>query len=87
MWKLFLIEAISTFVMVSVLAFFIVKVPGYYACALAFFIWIGFMVPNVISGVIWGADKKEYWCTKIMLLAGFNLLILMIAAYILSKWM
>ena len=40
MWKLLVIEAISTFVMVTVLAFFIMKVPGYYACAIAFFIWI-----------------------------------------------
>ena len=44
------------------------------------------MVPNIISGVIWGADKKEWQITKIMILAGFNLVALMVAAYILSKW-
>lgn len=84
MWKLLVLEAINTLVMVSILSFFIIKIPGYYAWAIAFFIWLGFVFPSVVSSVIWGGDKKQWHTTKIFILAGFNLFILLISAYLLS---
>ncbi len=85
-FKLLALEALSTLVMITVLTFFIVSIPDYSALSLALLIWIGFMVPNIISGVIWGADKKEWQAAKIMILSGFNLVALIIASYIISIW-
>ena len=86
-WMLLAIETIGTLVMASVLAFFITQAPGYYELAIAFFIWIWFMLPGTISGVIWGADKKQYQFQKIMILSGFSLVALLIAALIFSIWL
>lgn len=84
MWKLLLLEAISTFVMIGVLSFFIQNLSGYSPFVIALLIWIWFNVPNNISWVIWGADKKKWQSTKIIILAGFNLVVLLLSAYLLT---
>jgi len=86
-WKLLVLEAIGTFFMVCILAFFIIQSPEYYEIAIALFIWIWFMLPATISHVIWGADKKQYQFQKIMILSGFSFIWLMIAAFIFSLWL
>jgi len=82
--KLLVTECVSTFVMVSVLAFFLTNFPGYSPYIIALLIWGWFMVPNHISGVIWGADKKEYFLTKILIFSGFSLSVLLISSFLLS---
>lgn len=84
MWKLLVIEFIGTFLMVCVLAFFIVQSPAYYELAISFFVWIWFVLPLTISNTIWWGDKKEWWIHKIMILAWFNLVALLIAGFIFS---
>ncbi len=85
-WKLLVVEAISTFIMVSILSYFLYQLPQISQYILALLIWWGFMVPNVISGVIWWADKKEYYLHKILILSGFNILALMISALLLTTF-
>lgn len=53
MWKLLLSEFITTFILMTTLAFFIKEMDGYRAIAVAFFVWIGFALPMIISDVIW----------------------------------
>jgi len=86
-WKLLAVEAVSTFIMICVLNFFLIQFSGMSPFIVALLVWGWFMVPNTISGVIWGADKKEWHCTKILVLAGFNLAVLLIASYLLSLWL
>ena len=87
MWKLMFTEAIGTLLMVGVLAFFTLQASAYYELAVAFFVWIWFLVPSVVSGVIWWADKKEFQLIKIMILCSFNFVALMIAWFIFSLWL
>ncbi|MFM2415088.1 MAG: hypothetical protein RI911_781 [Candidatus Parcubacteria bacterium] len=47
-------------------------------------IWAGFVVPTQISGVIWGATKKEHWLKQILIMISYQLVGILIAAYILS---
>lgn len=54
MWKYMVIEFITTFMFMCTLAFFIKQAPAYYEMAIAFFIWIGIVVPHIISSVLWG---------------------------------
>lgn len=84
MWKLLAVEAISTFIMISVLAFILMNTSAYSPFLIAFLVWLGLLLPNTISSVIWWADKKEWFCTKIGILAGFNLVVVMLASFLLT---
>jgi len=83
-WKLLVTEVISTFIMISILAFFLSNLQDYSPFLIALLIWGWFHVPNHISWVIWGGDKKEYYVLKISILSGFSLWVLIIASYLLS---
>jgi len=83
MWKLLVLEALSTFIMMSVLAFLLISLPQYSPFIVALLVWWWFAVPNTISGVIWWADQKQWFLTKITILSGFNLTILLLSSYLL----
>ncbi len=50
----------------------------------AWWIWIGFMAPLQISGVIWGNTKKKFWLKQIGTMLSMQLVGIMLAAWILS---
>ncbi len=86
MEKYMALEAINTFIMVWVLAFILGITTAYSPYLVAFLLWIGFLYPIVVSAVIWGADNKKWYCHKIAVLAGFNLVFIMLAAFLLTFW-
>lgn len=50
----------------------------------AFWIWLGFIVPTQIAGVIWGNTKKRFWLKQTLIMITYQLVGIMIAAFILS---
>ncbi len=43
-------------------------------------VWLGFIVPTQIAGVIWGNTKRKFWLKQIFIMTGFQLVSLIIAA-------
>ena len=85
MWKLMLAEFIATFLMVITLSFLVEILPTYSGIHLAFLVWIGFVLPTMISTVIWGADTKKYMATKIAVSSICRLIGLLAAGYVFSN--
>ena len=50
----------------------------------AFWLWIGFIVPIQISTVLWGKTKKRYWAKQIFVMVSMQLAGIMLAAFVLS---
>ncbi len=50
----------------------------------ALFMWLGYVMPTQIAGVIWGSTNKKYWCKQIMIITSYQLVTLLIAGYIFS---
>ncbi len=51
---------------------------------IAFWLWIGFIAPTQIAGVIWGSTKKKYWLVQIGIMVSYSLIGLLLASFILS---
>lgn len=51
---------------------------------LAFWLWLGFILPILVGSVIWGGTKKKYWLRQIAIMMGMQIIGIMITAYILS---
>ncbi len=51
---------------------------------IAFWIWIGFIVPTQIGSVIWANTKKKFWAKQIFVMITFQLVAIMLASWILS---
>lgn len=86
MWKLLALEAINTLIMVAVLAFLLMNISGYSPYLVAVLLWLGFLYPNTVSSVIWGNDEKKWQPTKIMILAGFNFVVVLVSAFLLTTF-
>ena len=85
MWKLMVAEFIATGLMVMHLAVLIEIIPSFSGMHLAFFVWIGFVLPTMTSTVIWGADTKKYMVTKIAVSSICRLIGLLAAGYVFSN--
>lgn len=51
---------------------------------LAFWIWVGFIAPIQIAGVVWANTKKQYWLKQILIMLSFQLVAIMLTAWILT---
>ncbi len=51
---------------------------------IAFWIWLGFLVPVQVGTVIWGNTKKKFWAKQIFVMISYQLASIMIIAFILS---
>jgi Protein of unknown function (DUF1761) len=54
---------------------------------LAFFFWIGFIVPTQVSAVLFGGTNPKWFMQKILIMAFGALGCMLIAAFVLSKMM
>jgi Protein of unknown function (DUF1761) len=85
MWKLLIVQLIGTFVTTIVLAFLKTGLPPYWSVyGLAFFSWLGFVVPTQVAAVLFGGTEPQWVVKKVLIMAGGSLLCLEAAAYILS---
>lgn len=81
-----LTEFVASALMVIGLACIIVAIPGYSGMRNAVMLWLAFVLPTLMSTVIWGGDAKRWMCTKIAITASYRLIALVGIGYILSMW-
>lgn len=77
-------QLVVTVISAFVLAKFIVLLPDYSAYTLAFFLWLGFVVPTEASAMIFGGSKQEYIWHKISISVAESLLHLLLAAWVIT---
>lgn len=86
----YIAEFLGTLLRVTVLthtiALFTSLNMGFNAYGVAAWLWLGFILTTVSSGVIWSQTKKKYWCHQIAITGGFGLISFMIVAFIFSVW-
>jgi len=51
---------------------------------IAFWIWVGFIVPIQVGAVVWGNTKKKFWAKQIFVMASFQLVSIMLMSWILT---
>lgn len=79
----YIVQFIVTLITSIVLEIFITYLPEWNAYAMACFFWIGFVVPALVSAVIFGGTEKKWIVKKIALQAGAALLCLEAGAIVL----
>lgn len=82
MGPFYVLQAFVTLLTAFVLSLFITYQPTWNAYAMAGFIWIGFVVPTQVSGVIFGGTERKWILPKLSILAVGSLLCLEAAAAI-----
>lgn len=50
----------------------------------ALFMWLGYVMPTQVAGVIWGSTHKKYWLKQIFILSSCQLIAFLVAGYIFS---
>jgi hypothetical protein len=84
MMPLMVVQFIVTIFIAVVLAKLVVVLPDYSAYALAFMVWIGFVVPTQVSAVVFGGTEPQWIVKKTAIMAGGSLACLLAAAAILG---
>ena len=80
------LQLLLTLMTTVVLSIFITDVLNsdadtYFMTAL---IWAGFIVPTQIAGVVWANTKQKFWAKQIFIMISFQLVAIMLSAWILS---
>lgn len=80
----YLVQFLITIVTTVVLALFLVVLPQEWnPYGMAFFFWLGFVVPTLISAALFGGTQRNWIVTKVAVQAGASLGCLEIAAFVL----
>ncbi len=81
----FLLTVLSTFVLSLFIHYLQMANVGFYAYGIAGWVWLGFIVPSQVAGVVWANTKQKYWVKQIFVMTSYSLVAMMIAAWILSQ--
>lgn len=84
MMPLLVVQLFMAFVTAYVLAHVIKAFPDDSVYKLAFWMWLGFIVPTQVSAVIFGGTEPRWIGQKIAVMAGGALACVMVAAWIIS---
>jgi hypothetical protein len=77
-------QALVTFVSAWVMAHFMAVLPDTVWYVLAFWLWLGFIVPTTVSAVIFGGTEGKWIGKKIAIMVGGSLLPLLAGAWVIS---
>lgn len=80
----FLLTLLSTYVLMMFVYYLGLANVGFHAYGVAGWIWLGFIFPTQVAGVIWANTKKKFWAKQIFIMGSYQIVALMITAYILS---
>ncbi len=78
------LQLLVTVVTAAVLSVVLTNLPAWNAYTLAGLLWLGFVVPTQVSGVIFGGTESKWIASKIAVQAGGALACLLVAAFVLS---
>ena len=76
----FVVGAVSA----VVLAHFIAALPSVEWWKLAFWLWLGFVLPTQFGAVVFGGTEPRWVRTKLAIMAGGGLLTIMLGAWVIS---
>ncbi|KND50415.1 MAG: hypothetical protein AB202_02050 [Parcubacteria bacterium C7867-007] len=86
----YVIVAISSFVLAFVLNLILILTAAYtqtlsltIGLTVSFWVWIGFIVPVTLNGVLWEGKSIKYW----IIVSGYYLVSLTLMSMILAYWM
>ncbi|MFZ1720458.1 MAG: DUF1761 domain-containing protein [Candidatus Moraniibacteriota bacterium] len=79
-----LLTLLSTFVLAMFVQYLQMANVGFHAYGVAGWIWLGFIAPTQIASVIWANTKREYWWKQIFIMTSYQLVGLMMTAWIWS---
>jgi len=83
MWPLLVIEFLGRLVTTVVLALFLFGLPDWNIWGIAFFLWLGFVAPTQIGGVLFGGTPNEWVRKKIAIMIGGSLVSLLVGVSVL----
>lgn len=78
------VQILVTFLSAWVLALLMGLLPEVEYYQLAFFLWLGFIVPTEVSSVIFGGDENKWIASKITISIGGSLVCTLLGAYVIS---
>ncbi len=79
-----LLALLTTFVLAMCIHYLQMANVGFHAYGVAGWIWLGFIAPTQIAGVIWANTKKKFWAKQIFVMISYQLVGMMISAFVLS---
>lgn len=79
-----LLALLTTFVLAMFIHYLKMANVGFHAYGVAGWIFLGFIAPTQIAGVIWANTKKKFWTKQIFVMVGYQLVAIMISAFVLS---
>jgi len=77
-------QLIVTIIAAAVLTRLIQLLPHYSAYTLAALVWLGFIVPTQVSGILFGNDDKKVFWVKLGILAGGSLACTLVGAAVIK---
>jgi hypothetical protein len=81
----FIVAFIMTWVLASNFVFLGLSTDsGIAAYTLAFFFWLGYMLPVQVGAVMWSQTKKKFWIKQIFVASSYQLLAILLATFILT---
>lgn len=81
---LYAVQLLVTIISAYVLAHFLTLVPTLEFYKLAFFIWVGFVMPAQVSAVLFSRTEQKYKLPQILIMSGEALVRLMVAAWVVN---
>lgn len=78
------LTVLSTFVLAMFIYYLQMANVGFHAYGVAGWVWLGFIAPTQVACVIWANTKRKFWAKQIFIMLSYQLVGLMITAFILS---
>lgn len=77
-------QLVVTIISAFVLAHFIIELPDVAFYELAFWLWLGFVMPAQVSAVLFSRTKNDMKAVQIAIMSGEALVRLLLAAWVIS---
>lgn len=81
----FLLTILTTWVLVMFFYYLLKANVGFHAYGVAGWVWLGFLAPTQIAGVVWANTKRKFWGKQIFIMITYSLISMMMTAYFLGK--
>ncbi len=80
-----LLTFVSTMVLVMFVHYLHKGEPSFHAYGVAGWVWVGFIAPTQIASVVWANTKRQFWAKQIFVMTSYQLVSLMLTAYLISR--
>ncbi len=78
------IQIVVTLISAWMLAYFLASQPSVAWYTIAFFLWLGFILPTTVSNIIFGGTESKWLLRKIAISVGGSLVCTLVGAWVIS---